>query len=127
MDFTKIAADFGITAALLLMLVYALYRMGTWLAKNVVKPLADRHMVFIEKIEKVQVEQSATLQEIARTQEKQTDIQRDEIVELKGIRQLTEAMRDDQVKGRINAVEELKKDHKEILRRLPPSREGDPT
>ena len=119
MDFAKIATDFGLVAALLVAILLALYRMGKWLGTNVVKPLADRHLVFLERIEKVQIEQSLTLQAIARNQERQTEIQRDEVDQLKAIYIIAKETKEDQVRGRTLAVQQLQEDHAEILRRLP--------
>jgi hypothetical protein len=118
-DYVQLVQQFGIMGALLVSVLVAIYRMGKWLAANVVKPLADRHLVFIERIEKVQVEQSATLQSIAKTQERLTEMKRDEIDQLKAIRAIVLETKEDQIRGRTTAVQQIQEEHAEILRRLP--------
>ena len=119
MDFTKIATEFGVSVALLMVFLYSTYRAGSWIALNVVKPLADRHLIFIEKIEKVQVEQALTLHEIATSKQKQAELEQQVILQLKVLHQVAQKTLDTMMENRESAVRILQADHQEILRRLP--------
>ena len=119
MDFTKIATEFGVSVALMVVFLFAAYRAGSWIAINVVKPLADRHLVFIERIEKVQGEQALTLHEIATGKEKQAELEQQVIMQLKVLHQVAQKTLDTMTENRESAVRILREDHQEILRRLP--------
>ncbi len=50
MDFLALAQQLGITAACLVALGWTVWRSLTWFALNVVKPMADRHIKFVDEL-----------------------------------------------------------------------------
>lgn len=52
MDFVQIAQTFGIPVALLLIILWGIWRAGTWAATKVGEPLTARCVAFIDSVEK---------------------------------------------------------------------------
>lgn len=51
----------GISVAVLCFLCYALWRCGTWLATEVIKPVTTKHIGFVDRVENVVTEMKDVL------------------------------------------------------------------
>lgn len=51
MDTLDLVKTLGVPTALLLLLAIAIWRSLQWLAANVVKPMVERHVIFLTKVE----------------------------------------------------------------------------
>ncbi|MGH7179153.1 MAG: hypothetical protein ACREJC_17375, partial [Tepidisphaeraceae bacterium] len=90
MDLPTLIQTFGLPIGLLLALLFAFWRISNWLAVNVVKPLTDRHILFLDRVESLLVSQSASiLKSIDTVSERHVDLQRNNVEHLKAIHQLT--------------------------------------
>jgi hypothetical protein len=49
MDWVSLIQTLGLPTALLLLILLALGRAGVWAANNLVKPLVDKHIEFLDK------------------------------------------------------------------------------
>lgn len=50
-DFLGIIERFGVTLSFLIFLVWCVYRGGSWFAINILLPLHQRHILFIDRLE----------------------------------------------------------------------------
>ena len=64
MEFITIAKDFGIPIALLVFLCFAIWKVLVWLGNEVVKPLTERHIKFIDKVEKSIIDQAKNVETV---------------------------------------------------------------
>jgi hypothetical protein len=50
-DFVSLIERFGVTLTFLVFLVWCVYRGGSWVGVNILLPLHQRHMLFIDRLE----------------------------------------------------------------------------
>jgi len=50
-DFVSLIERFGVTLTFLIFLVWCVYRGGSWVGVNILLPLHQRHMLFIDRLE----------------------------------------------------------------------------
>lgn len=50
-DFTSIFEKFGVSVSFLIFLLWAFYKGFSWLGQNIILPLHQRHMLFIDRLE----------------------------------------------------------------------------
>lgn len=74
MEFMTIAKDFGIPVAFLVFLCFAIWKVLSWFGANVVKPITDRHIAFIDKIEKSILDQAGDLRTLTTESAKVTEL-----------------------------------------------------
>jgi hypothetical protein len=72
-EFIGLIERFGVTLTFLVFLVWCVYRGGTWLGINILLPMHQRHILFIDRLEsgisdvtKAQTESMQVLTEILR-------------------------------------------------------------
>jgi len=51
LDIVSLVEKFGITLTFLVFLVWCVYRGGSWVGVNILLPLHQRHMLFIDRLE----------------------------------------------------------------------------
>lgn len=85
-DIVEIAKTLGIPATILGVLLWAVWRSGSWLAVEVLKPLTASHVDLMESIKSTQERQADTLDQIAQTQSQQAQYQADHANELRAVR-----------------------------------------
>lgn len=51
----------GVSVAVLVFLCYVLWRCGSWLATEVIKPVTSKHITFVDRVENVVVEMKEVL------------------------------------------------------------------
>lgn len=117
-DYLNLIQQFGIMGAILVGVLIAVYRAARWigvnLLDNVFKPLAVRHIAFIERIELLVGEQASILSSIAKSQEKQTEV----LEELKRIHQVGHKTLESLIESRNLKIEAILETCKEILLRV---------
>jgi len=118
-DYVALVQQFGIMGSILVGVLLTVYRAGKWIGVHILQPVAERHIAFVERLEKIQLEHGATLKELSHIQQQQTEILQAQVVQLTALHTIARETRDDAVKGRSTAVDQLSKEHAEILRRLP--------
>ena len=92
-DVATFLRDFGLPVTLLLALLYMLWRAGSWAGVNVLKPITDKHVEFVDKLAESQKQlsdtqerQAETLDAIAKTQEQQVRLGQENAAELRALR-----------------------------------------
>lgn len=65
MDWTQIATNFGVSVACLFGLSWAVWSSLKWIGMHVLKPLADRHLSFIDQVAQNLVAQTTAMQKLA--------------------------------------------------------------
>lgn len=117
-DYLALIQNFGLPITLLLGLLVALWRTGKWVGTNVVQPVAARHVLFVERIERLTVEQTQMLGRISQTQNQQTDLQVVANKQLEAIYLQANKAMEEYRQGRDTALQILTGNQEKILRRL---------
>ncbi|CAB4160939.1 hypothetical protein UFOVP731_23 [uncultured Caudovirales phage] len=86
MDFIQAARDLGIPVAALIAIGIGLWRIIEWLGKEVIIPLKDRHLAFLDSL-------SITLATLADTQTNMVSAQQDIMREMEAISRVLETKR----------------------------------
>ena len=118
MDFNALATTFGVPVALLVALLLGLWRAGVWTASNVVKPLADRHILHLQHIEKSAEDQAESLRLIADVQRKQTELGQASADLLKAIHEQTLVVANTIQVGFLDAMRRVEVQHNIVVERL---------
>ena len=90
MDVVSIATQFGVTAACLFGLSIAVWRGIIWVSTNIAKPVADRHIKFLDDLSLSMSAQSQALQTLMLHQGKTLETQEELVVRLDRIDQKQE-------------------------------------
>jgi hypothetical protein len=86
MDFIQAARDLGIPVAALIAVGIGLWRIIEWLGKEVIIPLKDRHLAFLDSL-------SITLATLADTQTSMVSAQQDIMREMEAISRVLDTKR----------------------------------
>jgi hypothetical protein len=86
MDFIQAARDLGIPVAALIAIGIGLWRIIEWLGKEVIIPLKDRHLAFLDSL-------SITLATLADTQTSMVSAQQDIMREMEAISRVLDTKR----------------------------------
>ena len=65
---------FGIPTGVLLVLLVFIWRTGVWFRDKVATPVVEKHLSLIQTLETNDEKQTASLESLAKSQEKQTEI-----------------------------------------------------
>jgi hypothetical protein len=118
MDFLELTKSFGVPVAFLVMIALGFWRAANWSAKNIIHPLASRHLEFLEHMtasSDVQSKALASLSETQRSQVALIDINTTTLEEIRKVVLNIEAAIQRDTFQAIERVEEL---HANILRQL---------
>lgn len=61
MDAVQLIQSVGVPVGLLLILLVAMWRTLQWSAMNIIKPWTERHIAFLDRVEKTVIEQAIVL------------------------------------------------------------------
>ena len=73
MDWLQIGQSFGVPVLLLVFIGLGLWRAGMWMATTVIKPIMERHLRFLDTLERTIVGQENILDDLAKNQERLTE------------------------------------------------------
>jgi len=85
MELIQIAKEFGIPVAFLVFICGAIWKISSWLGENVVKPMTERHIKFVDKIENSILEQTKNLEALTKESAKVTEFNKQNAEEIKDV------------------------------------------